>query len=160
MLTYQLMRTALEESDHPRAGGEAILSKISELMFLHAVRQHIDALPTESTGWLAALRDGHISAALRAMHSAPAEAWTLDTLSRVAGLSRTVFSERFTALMGLPAMQYLSQWRLQVAATHLDTQRTSIAQIAAEVGFGSEAAFSRAFKRYVGMPPGAWRQRK
>jgi AraC-like DNA-binding protein len=160
ILTHDLMRIALEESGSPRAGGEAILAKISELMFLHAVRQHIDALPAESTGWLASLRDRHVSAALRAMHSNPAASWTLDSLGREVGLSRTVFAERFTAMMGISAMQYLSNWRLQRAATLLDTQRLGLAQIAADVGFGSEAAFNRAFKRQVGMPPGAWRRRK
>jgi AraC-like DNA-binding protein len=160
ILTHDLMRIALEESEQRRAGGEAILARISELMFLHAVRQHIDALPAESTGWLAALRDPHVSLALQLMHARPAHAWTLEGLGSEIGLSRTVFSERFTALMGIPAMQYLSSWRLQRAATLLDTQRLSLAQIAADVGFGSEAAFSRAFKRQVGIPPGAWRGRK
>ena len=158
-LTFDLMRVALEESRQPRAGGETILAKVSELMFLNAVRQYIDSLPAESTGWLAALRDRHVSAALRAMHAKPAEPWTLDTLGREAGLSRTAFSTRFTEVMGMPAIQYLSNWRLQLAAGLLDRQGMSIAQIAADVGFGSEAAFNRAFKRQVGVPPGAWRTR-
>jgi AraC-like DNA-binding protein len=158
-LTFDLMRVALEESRQPRAGGETILSKVSELMFLHAVRQYIDSLPADSTGWLAALRDRYVSAALRAMHAKPAEPWTLDTLGREAGLSRTAFSTRFSEVMGIPAIQYLSNWRLQLAAGLLDRQGMSIAQVAADVGFGSEAAFNRAFKRQVGMPPGAWRLR-
>jgi AraC-like DNA-binding protein len=158
-LTFDLMRVALEESQQPRAGGETILAKVSELMFLHAVRQYIDSLPADSTGWLAALRDRYVSAALRAMHAKPAEAWTLDTLGREAGLSRTAFATRFSEVMGMPAIQYLSNWRLQLAAGLLDRQGMSIAQIAADVGFGSEAAFNRAFKRQVGMPPGAWRLR-
>jgi AraC-like DNA-binding protein len=159
ILTFELMRIALEESRQPRAGGETILAKASELMFLHAVRQYIDSLPAESTGWLAALRDRHVSAALRAMHAKPAEPWTLDTLGREAGLSRTAFSTRFTEVMGMPAIQYLGNWRLQLAAGLLDRQGLSISQIAADVGFGSEAAFNRAFKRQVGVPPGAWRRR-
>ena len=160
LLTFDLMRIALEETQRPRAGGETILAKLSELMFLHAVRQHIDGLAPESTGWLAALRDVPISSVLRAMHARPAQAWTLDTLGREAGLSRTAFSERFTAVMGISAMQYLSNWRLQRAAGLLDSQRMSIARIAAAVGYESEAAFNRAFKRQVGMPPGAWRRRR
>jgi AraC-like DNA-binding protein len=160
LLTFDLMRIALEESQNPRAGGEAILSKTSELMFLHALRQHIDGLPPESRGWLAAFRDTQISAALRAMHARPADPWTLDTLGREVGLSRTAFSERFSAVMGIPAMQYLGNWRLQVAAGLLDTHRSSIAQIAAAVGYESEASFNRAFKRQVGMPPGIWRRRR
>lgn len=159
ILTFDLMRIALKESRQARAGGETILAKLSELMFLHAVLQYIDSLPEESTGWLAALRDRHVSAALRAIHAKPAEPWTLDTLGREAGLSRTAFSVRFTEVMGMPAIQYLGNWRLQLAAGLLDRQGLSIAQIAADVGFGSEAAFNRAFKRQVGVPPGAWRQR-
>lgn len=159
ILTFDLMRTALEESQQPRAGGQAILAKISELMFLHAVRQYIDSLPEESTGWLAGLRDRHVGAALRAMHAQPAQPWTLDSLGREAGLSRTAFSTRFAEVMGMPAIQYLSKWRLQVAAGLLDRQAMSIARIADAVGFGSEAAFNRAFKREVGAPPGAWRRR-
>jgi AraC-like DNA-binding protein len=159
LLTFDLMRVALEESQNPRAGGETILAKTSELMFLHAVRQYIDSLPPESTGWLAALRDRQVSAVLRAMHARPADPWTLDSLSREVGLSRTALAERFSAVMGMPAMQYLNSWRLQVAAGLLDTQHSSIAQIAAEVGYESQASFNRAFKRQVGMPPGAWRRR-
>ena len=159
ILTFDLLRSALEESQQARAGGETILAKISELMFLHAVRQHIDGLPDESTGWLAGLRDRHVGAALRAMHARPAQPWTLDALGREAGLARTAFSLRFTEVMGISAIQYLSKWRLQVAAGLLDRQAMSIARIAAAVGFGSEAAFNRAFKREVGTPPGAWRRR-
>jgi AraC-like DNA-binding protein len=159
LLTFDLMRAALEESQNPRAGGEAILARTSELMFLHAVRQYIDGLPANSIGWLAALRDREVSVALRAMHARPAEPWTLDSLGREVGLSRTAFSERFSAVMGIPAMQYLGNWRLQVAASLLDAQRSSIARIAADVGYESQASFNRAFKRQVGMPPGAWRRR-
>lgn len=157
-LTHNLIRVALQETERPRAGGETILSKLSELMFLQAVRQYIDSLPPESTGWLAALRDRHVGAALSLMHGRPAEPWTLDLLAREVGLSRSVFAERFGQVMGSPAMQYLSNWRLQLAAKLLEQQRLSIAQAAAEVGYESEAAFNRAFKKQVGVPPGAWRR--
>ncbi|MGQ4659526.1 cupin domain-containing protein [Lysobacter sp. F6437] len=156
-LTHELIQVALEETRAPRAGGETILSKLSELMFLHAVRQHIDGLPEASTGWLAGLRDRHVGAALRLMHGRPAQAWTLDTLAREVGLSRSAFAERFSRIMGTPAMHYLGQWRLQLAANALG-RGLSIAQAASEVGYESEAAFNRAFKRQVGMPPGAWRR--
>jgi transcriptional regulator GlxA family with amidase domain len=159
ILTFDLLRSALEESQQPRAGGATILAKISELMFLHAVRGHIDNLPPESTGWLAGLRDRHVAAALRAMHAEPARAWTLDALGREAALARTAFSQRFAEIMGISAIQYLSKWRLQLAAGLLDRQGQSIAQIAHAVGFGSEAAFNRAFKREIGASPGAWRRR-
>lgn len=156
-LVQQLIRVALREIRNPRAGGETILSKLSELMFLHAVRQHVDSLPEESTGWLAGLRDSHVGAALRLMHGSPAQCWTLDALSREVGMSRSAFSERFARLMGEPAMHYLGKWRLQLAADSLG-RGMSIAQTASEVGYESEAAFNRAFKRQVGAPPGAWRR--
>jgi AraC-like DNA-binding protein len=157
-LTHDLIRIALEEHETPVAGGETILSKLSELMFLQAVREYIDTLPLEATGWLSGLRDRHVGAALKLMHSRPSEAWTLDTVAREIGLSRSAFAERFTELVGAPPMQYLGNWRLQRAARLLENQNLSIAQAAAEVGYESEAAFNRAFKKRVGQPPGAWRK--
>jgi AraC-like DNA-binding protein len=157
-LTHDLIRVALLETETPRAGGETMLSKLSELMFLNAVRQYIETLPAESTGWLSALRDRHIGEALRLMHGRPAEPWTLDALAREVGLSRSVFAERFGQMMGTPAMHYLGNWRLQLAAKLLERPSLSIAQAAAEVGYESEAAFNRAFKKQVGLPPGAWRR--
>jgi AraC-like DNA-binding protein len=158
MLTNDLIRVALHEHEQPSAGGETILSKLSELMFLQAVRQHIDSLPPESTGWLSGLRDRHISTALRLMHAKPEENWTLEMLAREAGLSRSGFAERFVAIMGVPPMQYLANWRLQRAARLLEQPSISIAQAASAVGYESEAAFNRAFKKQVGLPPGAWRR--
>lgn len=157
-LTRDLIRLALQEKHMPRDGGEAILSKLSELMFLQAVREHIYHLPAEARGWLSGLRDRHVGAALRLMHGRPAEPWTLDALAREVGLSRSAFAERFSDLMGTPAMQYLANWRLQLAARLLERPGKSIAQAAAEVGYESEAAFNRAFKKQVGVPPGQWRR--
>jgi AraC-like DNA-binding protein len=157
-LTCDLMHMALQENEHPRAGGETILSKLSELMFLQAIRHHIDSLPPESAGWLSGLRDRHIGAALRLMHGRPAERWTLDALAREVGLSRSAFAERFAELVGVPPMHYLGNWRLQLAAQLLERRGTSIAQAASEVGYESEAAFNRAFKKQLGVPPGSWRR--
>jgi len=157
-LVHDLIRAALQERERPRAGGETILAKLSELMFLQAIRDHIDSLPADSKGWLAGLRDRHVGAALGLMHGRPAERWTLDALAREVGLSRSSFAERFSERMGTPAMQYLGNWRLQLAARLLEHQGISIAQAAAEVGYESEAAFNRAFKKQVGVPPGAWRR--
>jgi AraC-like DNA-binding protein len=157
-LTHDLIRAALRETEAPSAGCETILSKLAELMFLEAVRQHIETLPSESTGWLAALRDDAVGAALRLMHGRPAEPWTLESLAHGVGMSRSVFADRFARIMGVPAMHYLSNWRLQLAANLLLGQRLSVAQAAAEVGYESEAAFNRAFKKQVGVPPGAWRR--
>lgn len=157
-LAHELIRAALKESEAPRAGGETILSRLSELIFLQAVRQHIDALDPEATGWLAALRDRHVGAALRLMHADPAAPWTLDSLAQQIGLSRSAFAERFASVMGTPPMHYLCNWRLQLAARLLERQGLSIARAAAEVGYESEAAFNRAFKKQLGMPPGTWRR--
>jgi AraC-like DNA-binding protein len=157
-LTHDLIRTALEESETPRAGGETILSKLSELLFLQAVRQYLDSMSADSTGWLPGLRDRHVGTALRLMHGRPADRWTLDALAREVGLSRSTFAERFAALIGVPPMQYLAKWRLQIAAQHLERHGMSIAQVAAVVGYESEAAFNRAFKKQVGVPPGSWRR--
>src|SRR3546814_3256832 len=150
-LRHGLILVALVETHAPRAGGETILSNLSELMFLHAVRQHIDSLPEESTGWLAGLRDRHVGAALRLMHGQPSQAWTLDALAREVGLSRSAFAERFTRIMGTPAMQYLGKWRLQLAATLLGRPGMGLPRVASDVGYESEAAFNRAFKRHVGL---------
>ena len=157
-LTPDLIREAQHEHEQPRAGSETILSKMSELMFLQAVRQYIDSLPEQATGWLSGLRDRHISAALRLMHARPEQTWTIEVLAREAGLSRSAFAERFAEVMGSPPMHYLANWRLQCAARLLEGQGVSIAQAAAAVGYESEAAFNRAFKKQVGLPPGAWRR--
>ncbi|HKE43236.1 MAG TPA: AraC family transcriptional regulator [Steroidobacteraceae bacterium] len=157
-LTHDLIRLALKESASPSAGGETILSKLSEVMFLQAIRQFVDTLPPESTGWLSGLRDRYVGAALRLMHGRPSEGWTVDSMAREVGLSRSAFADRFVNIMGTPPMQYLSSWRLKLAANLLEEQRLSIAQAAAEVGYESEAAFNRAFKKLVGVPPGAWRR--
>ncbi len=157
-VTHDLIRMALQEHESPRAGSETILSKLSELMFLQSVRQYIDGLPPQSIGWLAGLRDRHVGAALSLMHGRPSEDWTLETLAREAGLSRSAFAERFSALMSTPPMHYLSNWRLQLAARLLERPGVSVAQAAAQVGYESEAAFNRAFKKAVGQPPGAWRR--
>ncbi len=153
-----LFRAAMAEGGSKRAGGETILARLSELMFVEVVRNHIESLPEDSRGWLSALRDPHIGQALRLIHARPAEEWTLDRLAREVGLSRTTFASRFTEIVEMPAMQYLARWRLQLASRMLEHPGVSIAQVGAEVGYESEAAFHRAFKRFVGLPPGAWRK--
>jgi AraC-like DNA-binding protein len=157
-LIGDLIAMTWRESESPSAGGETILSKLSELLFLQAVRQYLEGLPAGSTGWLSGVRDRHIGMALRLMHGRPADRWTLDALAREVGLSRSAFAERFATLIGAPPMQYLSNWRLQVAAQSLERHGMSIAQVAAGVGYESEAAFNRAFKKQVGVPPGSWRR--
>lgn len=155
----QFIRLARSESADKRAGGEGVLAKLSELMFIEVVRQYLETLPPEQAGWLAGLRDAYVGKALSLMHGEPARDWTIEDLAREVALSRSVLAERFADLVGMPPMHYLGKWRMQVAAGLLSGGNASIATIAAEVGYSSEAAFSRAFKKLVGMPPSAWRRR-
>jgi AraC-like DNA-binding protein len=156
--TGQFLRHAVTESQSRRPGGEALLERMSEMMFVDAVRRYVDTLPEESTGWLAGLRDRYVGRALALLHATPAEAWTIDELGRQVGLSRSALHERFVQLIGQPPMQYLTQWRMQVAAGLLRSGNANVASIALEVGYDSEAAFARAFKRATGLPPATWRR--
>jgi AraC-like DNA-binding protein len=149
---------AVHESRRQRAGSAALLERVSEMVFVDAARRYLDQLPAEAGGWLAGLRDRQIGRALGALHARPAEAWTLDALGREAGLSRSALHERFVRFVGLPPMQYLTQWRLQLGAGLLRSGHATVASIAQEVGYESEAAFSRAFRRATGSPPAAWRR--
>ena len=155
----QFIRLATMESADKRAGGESVLAKLSELMFIEVIRRHLETLPPEQAGWLAGLRDPFVGKALSLMHASPAQNWTIEDLAKDAGLSRSVLAERFADLVGMPPIQYLANWRMQIAAGLLSSGSANIATVAAEVGYGSEAAFSRAFKKMVGVPPSAWRHR-
>ncbi|HEY6877556.1 MAG TPA: AraC family transcriptional regulator [Polyangiales bacterium] len=157
-LRAQLVEVAVTESKQRRAGGACALSRLSELLFIEVVREYLEALPPESAGWLGGLRDPIISRALGALHARPAHTWTLDVLAKEVGASRSVLAERFTYYAGVAPMQYLARWRMQVATQLLRGSAASIAEVAREVGYGSEAAFSRAFKRLVGEAPALWRQ--
>ena len=154
----QFMHQAVAESQARRPGGEAMLARMSEMMFVDAVRRYTATLPHDSAGWLAGLRDRSVGRALELMHEQPARDWTIDDLGRRIGLSRSALHERFVHLIGVPPMQYLAQWRMQAAARMLLDTRATVATIALEVGYESEAAFARAFKRLVGKPPAAWRR--
>jgi AraC-like DNA-binding protein len=154
----RLVQLALAESAIPTSGSDCFLSKISELLFVEVVRRHVATLPTESVGWLAGLRDENIGRALQNLHQRPAQAWTLDDLAKEAGVSRSLLAERFTHLVGIPPIQYLAQWRIQLAASLLRTTKSSLAEIADRVGYGSEASLSRAFKRWVGVAPVVYRR--
>jgi AraC-like DNA-binding protein len=154
----QVMRQAVDASQNKRPGGDAVLERISEMMFVDAVRRYVERLPDSSTGWLAGVRDRHVGRALTLIHENPARAWTIDALADEIALSRSAFYERFVRLIGQPPMQYLTQWRMQAAANLLRQSRAPIASIALDVGYESEAAFARAFKRLVGAPPASWRR--
>jgi AraC-like DNA-binding protein len=138
-------------------GREAILARLAELMFLEALRRFIEASPMEM-GWLAGMSDELVGRSLAALHSRPGHAWTLDGLAREVATSRSVLAERFAALLGMPPMQYLARWRMQLATDLLGRSKSSIGEIAQRLGYGSEAALSRAFKRIVGVSPAHWRQ--
>jgi AraC-like DNA-binding protein len=156
----QFTRFAVMEAKEKRAGGSGILAKLGELMFAELVRHYVETLPEESKGWLAGLRDRHVGRALKLLHEQPIRDWSLDQLAKDVGVSRSSLAERFTAFVGTPPMQYLQKWRLQIAASKLSDGVSSIATIGAEIGYESEAAFSRAFKKAVGMPPAEWRNKK
>jgi AraC-like DNA-binding protein len=154
-----LVEMALEEASRRRTGGENVLDRISELMFVEAVRLHLESLPAAGTGWLAGLRDPVVGPALGALHEEPALPWTIEGLARKVGASRSVLADRFSEIVGQPPMLYLALWRMQLAARQL-AEGGRIAEVAAAVGYDSEAAFGRAFKRLVGVSPGAWRRAK
>lgn len=154
----QFIHVATHETADKRAGGESVLARLSELMFIEVVRRHLESLPSTQIGWLAGLRDPFVGKALSLMHAKPAHNWTIDDLARDVGLSRSVLAERFNDMVGLPPIQYLAKWRMQIAAGLLSGGNTNIANIAAETGYSSEAAFSRAFKRMVGISPSEHRR--
>jgi AraC-like DNA-binding protein len=148
------------ESKERRPGGEAVLEHLSELMFVDVVRRYLETLPADRSDWLAALREPFVGRALTALHRTPARAWTLELLAHEVGLSRSALVERFTEFVGQPPMQYLASWRMQLAANDLRSGSESVATIADRVGYESEAAFSRAFKKAVGMSPSEWRKHR
>jgi AraC-like DNA-binding protein len=154
----EFIRLATAETANKRAGGESVLAKLSELMFIEVVRRYLTSLPPCKSGWFAGLRDPSVGKALALMHARPAHNWSLEELAHDAAVSRSVLAERFAALVGMPPMHYLAMWRMQIASGLLNGGM-NIATIAAETGYGSEAAFSRAFKKVVGVPPSSWRHR-
>jgi AraC-like DNA-binding protein len=158
-LIAQFVRFAVAEAAGKHAGSESVLTKLSELMFIDVVRRYLEKLPSEQAGWLGGLRDPLVGKALSLMHAKPAHDWTLEELAKQAGLSRSVLAERFSQFVGIPPMQYLAKWRMQIAAELLSGGNTNVAGIAARVGYQSEAAFSRAFKKTIGVAPSAWRRR-
>lgn len=141
-----------------RPGNACLIARLTELLFIEILRRHISALGAERTGWLAALRDPHLARAIACFHRQPARAWTLGEVAAEAALSRTALVDRFQRVLEAPPMRYLTSWRLQLAARALQGSERTIAQIAEEVGYGSEAALSRAFKRETGASPTEWRR--
>jgi AraC-like DNA-binding protein len=154
------LRYALAEARSPRPGGAGVLAKLSEVLFIEVLRLYMNEQSEGRTGWLAGLGDRIVGAALNVLHKSPAEAWTLESLARAAGTSRSVLAERFQHLVGSSPMQYLTQWRMVLAANLLCRSDAPLARIAEDVGYQTDAAFSRAFRREYGTPPAAWRRRQ
>jgi AraC family transcriptional regulator, alkane utilization regulator len=154
------LQHAAEESRAPRAGTDAVLTKLSELLFVEALRCYLETVPEQERSWLAGLRDPHVSRVLGLMHAEPARQWTVNDLGREAGLSRSALAERFGLLIGEPPMQYLTRWRLALGARVLQEGSEPVLHVAQRVGYESEAAFNRAFKREFGMPPATWRRNR
>ena len=149
---------AADELATGRPGSETVLAKLSELLFVETVRRYADTLEEGETGWLAGLRDRYVARALALFHRDIARPWTVDELGREVGLSRSALGDRFTRLIGVAPMHYLANWRMQVAAQKLRNSDASLAQIANAVGYDSEAAFSRAFKKVFLTAPATWRR--
>jgi len=139
-------------------GSTTVIAKLSELLFVEAVSQFVASLPAERRGWLAGLRDPQIGRALSMLHARPTETWTAEALALEVGMSRSSFAERFSSVVGQPPMQYLAVWRMHMAAQSLREGHRSVAQVGASIGYESEAAFSRAFKRQFGASPASWRK--
>jgi AraC-like DNA-binding protein len=157
-LMRDLLKFGIQESAEPHPGGSSSLAKVAELMFVEAMRQYVAELPDQARGLLAGIRDAHVGRALALMHADSAKPWTVDSLAREVGMSRSVLAERFADLLGEPPMQYLTRWRLAVAARSLRSTAETITRVAERCGYESEAAFNRAFKREFGLPPAAWRR--
>ncbi len=145
------------EASAGKAGGDAVLAKLSEVLLVETLRRYIAQLPHDQTGWLAGVRDLHVGKALALLHSNPSHPWTIAALAQAVGVSRSVIAERFRHYLDQPPMSYLTRWRLQLGAQMLAATSHSVAQIALEVGYESEAAFNRAFKRGYGSPPAQFR---
>jgi len=170
---HGLLQLALSEAAAPRPGTTTLLTRLTELMFVEVLRTFMESLPAEPTGttpsgakpsgakpsgWFAGLRDPFVGRALQQLHAAPARHWTVDELGRTVGLSRSALVDRFNALIGQPPMTYLTHWRIQLATQILRDSHASVADVGSQVGYASETAFNRAFRRVVGLPPAAWRR--
>jgi len=152
------VRFLAAEASDLRPGGETVITRLADVLVIQAIRSWIDEDPAARTGWLGALRDPQVGRALALIHRDPAHPWTVARLADEVAMSRSAFAARFAELVGEPPMRYLTRWRMDVALTWLQEDSTALAELADRLGYRSEAAFSRAFKRFVGRPPGAVRR--
>ena len=153
------IREILGLVDAAAPGSQAILGRLMELLFVETLRRHVARLPAGERGWFGALNDPVVGRALQSIHADPSRPWTIEVLAREVGTSRTVLGERFRALLGRPPIDYVTAWRIQLAAERLRLGGESIAQVAIAAGYESESSFSRAFRRLTGTSPGRWRDR-
>jgi AraC-like DNA-binding protein len=151
------IRYAVQQASESQVGSQVVLAKLSEALFAETLRRYVECLPPEQTGWLAGARDADVGNALALLHREPGSCWTIAKLAKAVGVSRSVLAERFRHFLGLPAMSYLTRWRMQLGAQLLTSTSRSVAQIASEIGYESESAFNRAFKREYGTPPARFR---
>ena len=151
------IRYSIADAEASGAGGEAVMAKLCEALFAETLRRYMSLLPERQTGWLAGARDPEVGKVLALMHGQPAAPWTIAGLAREAGISRSVLADRFRQYLGEPPVAYLTRWRLQLGARMLGSTSYSVAQIASKVGYDSEPAFNRAFKREFGNPPARYR---
>jgi AraC-like DNA-binding protein len=152
------LKFTVNEARAARPGNIAMLGRLTELMFVEILREYMQRLPTSQGGWFAAVSDAHVGKALRMLHANPVRDWTVDELAREVALSRSVLAQRFAELVGEAPMRYLANWRMQLAKQMMREGAHNIQEIATRVGYESEAAFNRAFKRATGSPPAAWRK--
>lgn len=152
-------RLAAQTQVESEPGSSLILTKMSELLFLESLRRHLISAPAEDRGWTAGLRDPAIRRALSLLHARATEPWTADDLASELGMSRSAFAARFATVMGVPPMRYLTRWRMRLAANDLSARTKSVSEVAYDLGYSSEAAFTRAFRREFGSPPAEWRSR-
>jgi AraC-like DNA-binding protein len=152
------LRFITREARELRPGGETVITHLADILIIQAIRSWIDSAPEADSGWLAALRDKHVGKALAAIHREPEKDWSVASLAKEVGMSRSGFSARFTQLVGESAMRYLTQWRMQLARVQLQETSESLSVLADRLGYQSEAAFCRAFKRVFGVSPGSVRQ--
>ena len=155
---HSSIQFSVAQSGSSRPGTAVVLARLSEVLFAEAIRHYMNELPEGQSGWLAGIRDRYVGRALTLLHERPAHAWTLEELATKAGLSRSALGKRFNELIGAPPMQYLTRWRTSLAATRLRETDAPVLRVAMDVGYESEAAFNRAFKREFGLPPAAWRK--
>ncbi|MGD9891966.1 MAG: AraC family transcriptional regulator, partial [Dehalococcoidia bacterium] len=152
------LRFMAAEARQIRPGGETVITRLADVLVIQAIRSWIAQDPAAQTGWLGALQDKQIGHAISLIHRDPARAWTLASLADEVAMSRSAFAARFTELVGEPAMHYVTRWRMHLALTWLKEEDTPVVELAARLGYQSEAAFNRAFKRFAGLPPGVARR--